>query len=241
LEQVQVIFRQAFPEMAGYADRYGAFRKGDTACGPSEGVALSSWQAAPNRKARCARRFGLQAHVRGNHKSIRLEKKTMNLTPIRHCVVLLTILSSSIAWSEESVSIEHKVVAVEKDRFHGWPANNGVWRWDNEILVAFTQGDFVFRRGHNIGGRQDTLLARSLDGGETWQMFDPEGFLDDDHNETFQGEGKTPISEPMDFSHPGFALRYSRRVTMATTIPREDSFILTTAALPGTDRIRSPA
>jgi hypothetical protein len=131
----------------------------------------------------------------------------MRISPIHFLLALLAGLSYSITWSGESLSIRHKVVAVEKDRFHGWPANNGVWRWDNEILVAFTQGDFVFRKGHNIGGRQDTLLARSRDGGETWKMFDPEGFLDDDHEEKFQGEGKEPLTEPMDFSNPGFALR----------------------------------
>ena len=40
----------------------------------------------------------------------------------------------------ESVSIEHSIAAIEEGRFHGWPANNGVWQWGDEILVGFTQG-----------------------------------------------------------------------------------------------------
>jgi len=99
------------------------------------------------------------------------------------------------------------MVAIEKDRFHGWPANNGVWQWGDEILVGFTQGDYFLRNGHNIGGRQDSLLARSLDGGQTWNMFDPEGFLDDDHPEKYQGQGKTALKQPIDFTHPDFAMR----------------------------------
>ncbi|MCB9770558.1 MAG: exo-alpha-sialidase [Candidatus Omnitrophica bacterium] len=126
----------------------------------------------------------------------------------RICFVqmMLLTLAPTLAWSGESLSVQHSIVAIEKDRFHGWPANNGVWQWGNEILVAFTQGDFELHRGHNIAGRQDTLLSRSKDGGETWEMFDPEGFLDDD-NEKFKAEGKKALSEPMDFNNPGFALR----------------------------------
>lgn len=107
---------------------------------------------------------------------------------------------------EESVSIEHSIAAIEDGRFHGWPANNGVWQWGDEILVGFTQGDFVLRGGHNIAGRQDSLLSRSRDGGRTWKMFDPEGFLDDE-NRQFLGHGKTPLPRSVDLQHPGFAFR----------------------------------
>jgi hypothetical protein len=122
-------------------------------------------------------------------------------------LLLGILLVPAVLFAEEaSVSIEHKIVAIEKDRFHGWPANNGVWQWGNEILVGFTQGDYFFRKGHNIGGRQDSLFARSKDGGESWTMFDPENFLDDE-NEQFKGGGKTELKEAMNFEDPGFALR----------------------------------
>ena len=54
--------------------------------------------------------------------------------------------------------------------------------------------------------RRDTLLARSVDGGQNWTMFDPSGFLDDD-NPNYLGAGKTALREAMDMTHPGFALR----------------------------------
>ena len=131
------------------------------------------------------------------------------MTLNRLCLLVLAaaVWSASVTCSgEESVSIEHSIAAIENGRFHGWPANNGVWQWGDEILVGFTQGDFVLRGGHNIAGREDSLLSRSRDGGQTWKMFDPEGFLDDS-NQQFLGYGKTSLTHPIDFQHPGFALR----------------------------------
>ncbi|MEZ6147326.1 MAG: sialidase family protein [Planctomycetaceae bacterium] len=116
-----------------------------------------------------------------------------SFSPFAHC-------------GDESLAIQHTIAAIEEGRFHGWPANNGVWQWGDEILVGFTQGDFVVKRGHNIAGREDSLLARSRDGGETWTMFDPAGFLDNEHQK-YRGEGKTALTQPLDFTHPGFALR----------------------------------
>lgn len=122
------------------------------------------------------------------------------------CLLLILMLSSTGRAADETLSMEHVIVAIEQDRFHGWPANNGVWQWGDEILVGFTQGDFYLRRGHNINGRQDSLLARSRDGGLSWTMFDPEGFLDDD-NEQYLGGTKTDLTRPLDLSGSGFALR----------------------------------
>ncbi len=130
----------------------------------------------------------------------------MKIQSLMFIPISLIAITSSIAWAGESLSVEHSVVAIEKDRFHGWPANNGVWQWGDEVLVAYTQGDFEIDRGHNIAGRQDTMLSRSKDGGETWEMFDPEGFLDDE-NEKYKAKGKKPLTEPLDFTHADFALR----------------------------------
>ncbi|MCA9040464.1 MAG: exo-alpha-sialidase [Planctomycetaceae bacterium] len=134
--------------------------------------------------------------------------------PIRYSFPLVTLallipcfaLKAEETDQQPSINFEHSIAAIEPGRFHGWPANNGVWQWGNEIVVAYTQGDFIVQGGHNITGRQDTLLSRSKDGGQTWEMYDPEGFLDDD-NKQFLGGGKTNLTEPIDFTHPGFALR----------------------------------
>ncbi len=108
--------------------------------------------------------------------------------------------------AREVVDAQHYIAAIEQDRFHGWPANNGAWQWGNEILVGYTQGDFDNSEGHNIKGIQESKFARSLDGGETWRMFDPENFLDDD-NIKWLPSGQTMLDTPMDFAHEGFAMR----------------------------------
>src|ERR687892_285235 len=35
---------------------------------------------------------------------------------------------------------KHVVLARDPGRYGGWPANHGVWAWDNEILVGFSWG-----------------------------------------------------------------------------------------------------
>ncbi len=128
----------------------------------------------------------------------------MKTTHVLSMVALLVCVSSMFA--EQPADIDHNIVALEKDRFHGWPANNGVWHWGDEILVGYTQGDISVEEGHNIAGRQDSRFSRSTDGGETWTMFDPESFLDDE-NTQFKGGGKRQLDRAMDFTHEGFALR----------------------------------
>jgi len=96
---------------------------------------------------------------------------------------------------------EHVTVVAEPDRFAGWPANNGAWIWEGrELLVGYASGGYAVQPGHNIVPPISLRLARSLDGGETWQAEAPEGFT---------GEGGAPTDAPgeIDFSAPGFALR----------------------------------
>jgi hypothetical protein len=83
--------------------------------------------------------------------------------------------------------MEHRVVACKTGMFYGWPANNAVWTWDGgkEILVGFSCGNFVEQAGHNIQGASDraegvlSKLARSRDGGRTWEMEDPDHYVGD--------------------------------------------------------------
>lgn len=95
----------------------------------------------------------------------------------------------------------------EKGRFAGWPANGGIWSWGNEIVVGFKLGQFKPGSGfHAIDSSQPAIRvqARSLDGGETWQLEDP-GF-------------RVPTAEDpardlpggMDLAHPDFAIMFSR-------------------------------
>lgn len=100
-------------------------------------------------------------------------------------------------------SIRHVIVHHQPGRFCGWPANNGVWIWGDEILVGFVDGYFKNdEKSHSIdrGKPQTSVLARSRDGGETWTLEDPDHFVLD---------GGKPASSSADiqFGHPDFAMR----------------------------------
>jgi hypothetical protein len=106
--------------------------------------------------------------------------------------------------------MKHLIVYQEAGRFAGWPANNGIWQWGNEILVAFNCGDYKANdRGHSIDfDRPTTILqARSLDGGERWSLEAPEGLA------LSEKLPLTPCPE-IHFTHPDFALhcRYDRLI-----------------------------
>src|SRR5688572_8624932 len=75
---------------------------------------------------------------------------------------------------------KHVVVARAAGRYGGWPANHGMWVWGNEILVGFSWGhmrDGGAESGHPIDRQrpEEHMLARSLDGGETWKHEKPAG------------------------------------------------------------------
>jgi hypothetical protein len=101
---------------------------------------------------------------------------------------------------------KHVVVYHEEGRFGGWPANNGIWSWGNEILVGFTRGYFRFKKHHHSYDKTKPgflNFARSIDGGETWSIEDPGKIL---------GKGGKPgrLTHQIDYSHPDFALRNDR-------------------------------
>jgi len=121
-------------------------------------------------------------------------------------LIALAVIFNCSSPKQQPTDFIHYIVAIEKDKFHGWPANNGAWSWGDEILVGFTQADYKVRDGHNLEGIQESKLARSMDGGETWEVFDPENFLDDE-NIKWRPSGKKNLAEPVDFTHDGFAMR----------------------------------
>ncbi len=102
---------------------------------------------------------------------------------------------------------EHVDIHNEEGRFAGWPRNMGMWIWDDEIVVGFTLGYFKEGTGHDIDPDRPSVrrFARSLDGGETWTIEEPD-FLDEDGQE----REIRPLREPMDFTHPDFAFLFQR-------------------------------
>jgi len=116
---------------------------------------------------------------------------------------LMLALSSMAA--QRPASIENVTVFHETGRFGGWPANNGVWVWGDEILVGFSLGSFkVNERGHSIDSAkpQVTRFARSLDGGRTWKIEKPAFPESRDQEEKAEAEPPGGI----DFTHKDFAL-----------------------------------
>lgn len=100
-------------------------------------------------------------------------------------------------------AVRQLVVYQEPGHFAGWPANNGIWAWQDEILVGFTLGVYeADDESHSIDrdGPTRAVLARSLDGGETWKLEDPGNFV---------GDEGTPAPAPggIDFGNPDLALR----------------------------------
>jgi hypothetical protein len=97
------------------------------------------------------------------------------------------------------------IVYYEKNRFGGWPANNGAWIFSgDELLVGFKEGPYELKQyNHNIGEPSSHWLARSTDGGETWSAYNPENFVGDYGDEP---EFKT-LEESIDFEAPRFVMR----------------------------------
>jgi hypothetical protein len=99
-------------------------------------------------------------------------------------------------------------VYYDPAKFAGFPANAGLFYWENEILAAFHIGEYLDKpTGHRIDEERPMIigLARSLDGGETWQVE-----LDNPINR-INTEPPIPLPpEGIDFSHPGFALKVGK-------------------------------
>ena len=122
------------------------------------------------------------------------------------CLLLVVgmVASASCVLADSPVAVKNVVVYREAGRYAGWPANNGIWCWGNEIVVGFHLGYHKDRQGkHPIDpdAPQVHRLARSLDGGETWTLEVP-SYLDS------AGKERTPQPLPagLNFTQPDFAL-----------------------------------
>lgn len=119
------------------------------------------------------------------------------------------------------LAAEHTVDVYKRPgHFAGWPANYGIWSWGNEIVVGFEAGSFHLRQPgqheHSIDYQRPSehLLARSLDGGETWTIEKPAGLLAPPGTKVAGvpvepgGKPVTDCPGGLDFSSPGFAITF---------------------------------
>jgi hypothetical protein len=82
------------------------------------------------------------------------------------------------ATASPPAGLEHVVVFHRPGVFAAWPANGGLWSWDDgqEVLVGFCTGDAQEQPGHNIVPPYTNRLARTRDGGLSWRVEQPEGY-----------------------------------------------------------------
>jgi hypothetical protein len=130
---------------------------------------------------------------------------------MKHTLLLLLLLAGLA--SAQSASARNGVLYKEAGRYGGWPANHGIWSWGNEILVGFELGYFKDNdRGHSIDYSKpaEHVLARSMDGGETWKIERPVGLKPPPSIKIAGvpagGDGKEAVDCPggLDFSNPNF-------------------------------------
>lgn len=145
---------------------------------------------------------------------------------MRRClgIALLVLLVGTVCIcaraAEKQADMKQVKVYYEKGRFGAWPANWGIWIWGNEILVGFSRGFYkdLGPKLHNIDREkpEEHLLARSLDGGETWTIENPaeKGYLIPQGKGALHGTELpgVPIPPLMDcpgginFTHPDFCM-----------------------------------
>jgi len=129
-----------------------------------------------------------------------------------------TLFSAATAVAAEPTVQRHVVVYGKEGMFGGWPANHGMWIWDNEILVGFSTGvhkDLGTRHNIDRDKPEHHVLARSLDGGLSWEMEYPaekgmlvnqggmrHGTTDPSHTES----APIAITKPIEFAHADFCM-----------------------------------
>jgi len=101
---------------------------------------------------------------------------------------------------------ENVIVYKEPGRYGGWPANHGLWQWGDELVAGFTATWYrETTTDHRIDRTKPSyeIQARSLDGGRTWKTEKALPFADP------KSEAKpAPMTEPLDFTAPDFALMF---------------------------------
>jgi hypothetical protein len=128
------------------------------------------------------------------------------------------IEKAEIWWGKSSDAIQHLKVYSKEGRFAGWPANNGIWNWGDEILVGFVEAEHQETEGFHTYNRETTRnkYARSLDGGDSWVIEDAydlgqTGKSFDNNLSDDEAEEPTNLEEPIeDFTNTDFIITWMR-------------------------------
>ncbi|MDQ8194937.1 sialidase family protein [Coraliomargarita sp. SDUM461004] len=135
-------------------------------------------------------------------------------------IVLSTLLFPLVSCAGDKHvdhNVENYVVYHNKSEFAGWPANEGLWQWDNEVLTAFEVATFVETEGdHSIdrNSPKRIVFARSMDGGRTWTTEEheeilPPAYLGDEtlYQQASAASAPKQYLGGYDFESPDFAMK----------------------------------
>jgi hypothetical protein len=132
----------------------------------------------------------------------------------RLLLVLWGAASLPSLFAEGPKVVKHVTVYSEPGRYGGWPANHGIWSWGKEIVVGFSAAYYQWigpdRHPYDRSRPEEPYLARSLDGGETWAIEPTPSLVPPEGMYTGRGPGgkSSALSEPIDFSRPGFCMTF---------------------------------
>ncbi len=121
-------------------------------------------------------------------------------------------LSCGAFAGEPAKPVKHVRVYSRAGRYGGWPANHGIWSWGNEIVVGFSAAYYQWlnpdQHPYDRSKPEEPYLARSLDGGETWNIEPAPALVPPEGMYTASGPGGQAgdLSEPIDFTNPGFCM-----------------------------------
>ncbi len=133
--------------------------------------------------------------------------KTLNSEPMQIESTALSVQSElPPSITDTGEAFKHVIVYKEPGRFCCWPNNVGIWSWDDEILVGFIMGHYKVNKDWHDMDRdkpRQVLMARSLNGGETWELERPRAFRTI-YQEKKKKQKQCPIQ--INYTHPNFAM-----------------------------------
>jgi hypothetical protein len=149
-----------------------------------------------------------------------MKKQPWNQTVFVVALALFSIVIAPCTGTAqpEAPDVQHVKVFYEEGRFGGWPANLGIWSWDDEILVGFVEARYQDDGGFHTYDQSTARdrFARSQDGGRTWTVEDAyergqTAWRYNNRLSDSRAESPAQLTDSIDFTHPGFALTFLRQ------------------------------
>lgn len=117
----------------------------------------------------------------------------------------------------------HGVVYRNEKQFAAWPFNCGVWKFrGDEVIVGYARRTCEYAAPYHVShgyappdGSSAHFLARSIDGGRTWQERKFDELTDLNWRAT---SGRlTPPAAPVDFTNPDLAIHHTDDCVLIST------------------------